>query len=317
MRVTTAGQTQAIIARLMDSSSKLGDAQDQVASGLKVAKMSDDPTAASQVVRDQTALRGIDQYSRNATSIGTSLDSEDSALQQITDILNRAKELGTAANSATASATSRAASAAEVQQLFNQAVSTGNTKVGDTYLFGGTNNDGREPFDATQPNFVPTDPSTTTGGAPVPRYPVGERSLDVGAGGQTLAGAHDGTSVLLGTTNGVPDSSKGVLAALQQLQQSLSSTDPSTISGSLTSIDTAFDAVQVRVSDLGARQNRVDAVKTSLTALQSTFTQQKSDLSEVDTAQAYTEMVARQTAYQTAMMASSKVMGLSLTDYLK
>ncbi|HEY0777248.1 MAG TPA: flagellin [Gemmatirosa sp.] len=317
MRVTSAGQTQAIIARLLDSSSKLADAQDQVTSGLKVSKMSDDPTSASLIVRDSATLRGIDQYSRNATSAGTALDAEDSVTQQLTDLLNRAKELGVGANSATTTASERAASAAEVQQLLSQAVSLGNTKVGNTYLFGGTSNDGREPFDQSQPNFVPTDPATTPGGAAVPRYPVGQLSIDVGAGGQTVTGAHDGTTIFFGTTNGAPDSTKGVLPALQQLQKALTDPDPSKIGGAITSLDTAFDTLQVHVGELGARQNQVDAVKTGLTALQSTVTQQKSDLSDVDTAQAYTEMVARQTAYQTAMLASSKVMGLSLTDYLR
>ncbi|GJG86626.1 flagellar hook-associated protein 3 [Gemmatimonadetes bacterium T265] len=317
MRVTTAGQTQAIIARLLDTSSKLAEAQDQVTTGLKVSKMSDDPTSASLVVRDSAALRGIDQYTRNATTTGTALAAEDSVTQQLSDLLNRAKELGVGANSSTASASARAASAAEVQQLLDQAVSLGNTKVGNTYLFGGTNNDGREPFDATQSNFVPTDPSTTPGGAPVPRYPQGQLSVDVGAGGQTVTGAHDGTTLFLDTTNGAPNSSKGVLPALQQLQQALAGSNTSAIAGALTAIDTASDTLQVHVGELGARQDQVDAVKTGLTALQTTLTQQKSDLSEVDTAQAYTEMVARQTAYQTAMLASSKVMGLSLTDYLK
>jgi len=37
----------------------------------------------------------------------------------------------------------------------------------------------------------------------------------------------------------------------------------------------------------------------------------------VDMEEAITEMVARQTAYQAAMQASSRVMGLSLTDYLR
>jgi len=38
---------------------------------------------------------------------------------------------------------------------------------------------------------------------------------------------------------------------------------------------------------------------------------------EVDAAEAFTEAVARQTAYQAAMLASSRVMGLSLADYLR
>ena len=317
MRVTTAGQTQAIIARLLDTSSKLADASDQVTSGLKVSKMSDDPTSASLIVRDNATLRGIDQYTRNATSTGTALDAEDTVTQQLNDLLNRAKQLGVGANSATTTPSERAASAAEVQQLLAQAVSLGNTKVGNTYLFGGTTNDGREPFDPSQPAFVPTDPATTAGGTPTPHYPVGQLSIDVGAGGQTVTGAHDGTSIFLGTTNGAPDSTKGVLPALQQLQQALAGSDPSKIGAALTSLDTAFDTLQVHIGELGARQNQVDAVKTGLTGLQSSVTQQQSDLRDVDTAQAYTEMVARQTAYQAAMMASSKVMGLSLTDYLK
>ena len=316
MRVTTAGQTQAIIARLLESQSQLAAAQDRATTGLKVSKMSDDPTSASTIVRDSAALRGITQYTRNVQGVTASLNAEDSALQQLNDLMNRAKEVGVEVNTATATPTARAAAAAEVQQLFTQAVAVANTKVGNEYVFGGTNNDGRQPFDASSATFVPSD-TPTVGGPSVPRYPTGVRTIEVGAGGQTLAGAHDGTSVFLGYTNGAPDATRGVLPALKQLAAALGGTDASQIGGAITTLDTAFDQTQIHVGELGARQNQTDSVGTGLTALQSTLTQQKSDLSEVDTAQAYTEMVARQTAYQTAMLASSKVMGHSLTDYLR
>jgi len=312
MRVTTAGQTQAIIARLLDSQSKLAQAQDRATTGLKVSKMSDDPMSASTIVRDSAALRGVTQYTRNAQGVSASLDAEDSALQQLNDLLTRAKEVGVEANTSTANATARSAAAAEVQQLLTQAVSVANTKVGNDYLFGGTNSDGRPPFDASATTFVPSD--TAAGGAAVPRYPTGVRPIDVGAGGQTLDGAHDGTSVFLGYTNGAPDAARGVLPALRQLAQAL---DPAQIAPALATLSDAFDGLQVRVGELGARQNQTDAVTTGLSALQSTLTQQKSGLSEVDMEQAITEMLARQTAYQSAMLASSKVMGLSLTEYLR
>lgn len=315
MRVTTAGQTQAIIARLLDSQSKLAEAQDRASSGIKVGRMSDDPTAASTIVRDSGALRGIAQYTRNAQGVTTSLNAEDSAVQQLNDLLTRAKEIGVEANTSTASPTARSAAAAEVQQLLSQAVSVANTKVGNDYLFGGTNSDGRPPFDAAATTFVPSD--TAAGGTSVPRYPTGVRSIDVGAGGQTLDGAHDGTSVFLGYTNGAPDGTRGVLPALRQLAQALSGADTTQIAPAMSTLDDAFDQVQVRVGELGARQNQTDAVTTGLTALQTTLTQQKSGLSEVNMEQAITEMLARQTAYQSAMLASSKVMGLSLTEYLR
>lgn len=316
MRVTTAGQTHAIITRLLASQSSLAEAQDRATSGLKVAKMSDDPTAASTIVRDSTALHGITQYSRNVSTVTASLDAEDSAIQQLGTILDRAKEVGVEVNTATATPTARTAAAAEVRQLLAQAVAVANTKVGTEYVFGGTNNDGRAPFDASSANFVPSDASTP-GGSPVPRFPTGVRTVDVGAGGQTLQGAHDGTSVFLGYTGGAPDATKGVLPALQQLVTTLGSGDASTIGSAIANLDDANGALQVRIGELGARQNQADATGTTLTALQSTLTQQKSGLSEVDMEQAITEMLARQTAYQAAMMASSKVMGLSLTDYLR
>lgn len=315
MRVTTAGQTQAIIARLLDSQSKLAQAQDRATTGLKVSKMSDDPTSASTIVRDSAALRGVTQYTRNAQGVSASLDAEDSALQQLNDLLTRAKEVGVEVNTSTANATARSAAAAEVQQLLTQAVSVANTKVGNDYLFGGTNSDGRPPFDASATTFVPSD--TAAGGAAVPRYPTGVRPIDVGAGGQTLDGAHDGTSVFLGYTNGAPDAARGVLPALRQLAQALDGADLAQIAPALATLSDAFDGLQVRVGELGARQNQTDAVTTGLSALQSTLTQQKSGLSEVDMEQAITEMLARQTAYQSAMLASSKVMGLSLTEYLR
>lgn len=319
MRVSTAGQTQAIIKRLLDSQSKLADAQERATSGLKVARMSDDPTAASAILRDSTALRGASQYVRNAQGVTASLDAEDTALQQVNDLLNRAKELGVEANTATATPLARAAASAEVQQLFKQAVAVANTKLGDQYVFGGTNNDGRAPFDASSATFVPSDPpppGSPAGAADVPRFPTGTRAIDVGAGGQTLDGAHDGTSVFLSYTGGAPDASRGVLPALKQLADAISA-DPSQIGTALTAIDDAASQTQVRVGELGARQNQTDLVSAGLTALQTSVTQHKSSLQEVDAEQAITEMLARQTAYQAAMMASSKVMGLSLTDYLR
>jgi flagellar hook-associated protein 3 FlgL len=43
----------------------------------------------------------------------------------------------------------------------------------------------------------------------------------------------------------------------------------------------------------------------------------RSDLQEVDLEAAMTQLVTRQTAYQSAMLATSKVLSLSLADYLR
>jgi flagellar hook-associated protein 3 FlgL len=317
MRVTTAGQTQATITRLMDAQRRLAEAQQRATSGLRVEKVSDDPTSASAIMQAGSGVRAVAQYARNVDRVSASLDAEDSALQQVTDLLTRAKELGVGANSASADGNARAAAAAEVRALLAQAVSVANTKVGDDYLFGGLNSDGRPPFDPDGALFVPADPppaGSPPGAPPVPRFPAGTRIVEAGAGGQRAQGAHDGTTVFLG---GAPGGSTGVLPALRQLEAALTGGDQTQLGAALGALDAAFTGLQTTVGEVGARQNQADALKTGLAALDATLAQQKSGLSEVDAEQAITEMISRQTAYQAAMLASSRVMGMSLADYLR
>ena len=306
MRITNALVTRETITRLGLNSERLQEAQERVSSGLKLKTISDDPVAGAQVMETSSALRGITQFKRNAQSIGSELDAEDTALGSVTDLLTRAKELAISQAGATANATTRTATAAEVKQLIGQAVMVGNTKVGDAFLFGGANSSNVQPFDVnqtTQPPLYVAVPAGQT--APV--APQGGRRVEV-APGQTVGGAHDGNSAFVTT---------GVLSSLKALYDGLVNNDAPAIQASSTGIDGAIDAVQALVGDVGARRNQIDAVQAGLGASEANLTQVKSDLSEVDMEQAITEMVSRQTAYQAAMMASSKVMGMSLADYLK
>jgi flagellar hook-associated protein 3 FlgL len=316
MRVTNAGQTRAMIARLQTGASRLEESQRRVTSGLRVEKMSDDPVAGAAIMKAGGALRGVAQYQRNARSVGAKLDAEDAALGQLGDLLARAKEIGVQQLGGPGTPGTRHAAAAEVRQLLAQAVDVGNTRFGDDFLFGGTTNDGRTPFTTAAPPFVATDPppaGSPPGTPDVPRLPTGERRVEVAAG-QTMAGPHSGAEVFL---PGAPGGADGMLDSLHALQAAIAADDGDAIAAAMTRVDASFERLQGHVGEVGARQNQADTVQAALAALEGAFTTQKSDLSEVDMEQAITEMVARQTAYQAAMLASSKVMGMSLTDYLR
>jgi flagellar hook-associated protein 3 FlgL len=314
MRVSNALVTQSIIGRLQTSSRLLQEAQLRATSGKKVERLSDDPTAGSAIMQASSGLRGLEQYGRNVDRVKARLDAEDSALGQVTEILTRAKELGIATVGANADGAARTTGAAELRQLILQVVNLGNTKLGDEYLFGGTNSDGaRPPF--TPPTtlsdgsrvFVTTDPPTAPATVPVPRTPTGQRGVEIAAG-QVLYGAHDGARVFLQT---------GVFKALDDLATAMETDQPAQMGLALHALDAAFAGVQATIGEVGARQNQVDVVRGGIDALTASLAEQKSGLAEVDMEQAITEMLARQTAYQSAMLASSKVMGLSLTDYIR
>lgn len=306
MRISNALVTRNTIAGMMTNSAKLAESQQRVTSGLKVATMSDDPAAGAAIMQASGSLRAIAQYRSNVGQVGSELDVEDTALDQVGQLLMRAKELAVGQSGANASTASRQAAAQEVKELIAQAVQLGNTKLGDAYVFGGASAAATAPFDITQtgqvPNYV-----TIPSGQLAPVLPQGARAVEIAAG-QTMAGAHDGDALFV---------QSGVFQSLQDLYAGLTADSPTAITASLTTLDGAFSAVQSFVGDVGARRNRVETVQAGLDAFETNLTTLKSDLSEVDMERAIAEMVSRQTAYQAAMLASSKVMGMSLTDYLR
>ena len=313
MRVTNALVTRSLSRRLLENQRLLSEAQERVATGKRVQKLSDDPTAGSAIMQAGGSLRGIAQYTRNVEHLATRLDAEDSALGQLTDLMTRARELGVATVGGNVDAAGRRAAGAELRQLLGQVVNVANTKLGDDYLFGGIGNDGRAPFtlptlqaDGTT-TFVVLDPPADPADAPTPRVPTGERQYEIAAG-QTMSGPHAGGKVFLDS---------GMLDVLNRLAFAMETDQTADMGSAMRDLDVAFSDVQALVGEIGARQNQSDIVRAGLAALRDTFTAQKSALSEVEMEQAITEMVQRQTAYQAAMLASSKVMGLSLAEYLR
>lgn len=304
MRVTNSLVTRSLTNRLLENQRLLAEAQERVATGKRVRKMSDDPTAGSAIMQSSNQLRALTQYRRNVESVGSRIDAEETALDQMTQLMVRAKELGIGQIGSTANTDSRRAAAAEVRQLLDQMLQLGNQRFGEEYLFGGTNAQGRLPFDpaqtATAPRFAPL-----VAGVPAP--PQGSRAVEVGDR-QVVQGPHDGDTVFLDTR---------AFDVLKDLADGLAADDAAQIADAMRALDVSFSGVQALVGEVGARQNQVETLASQLDALEQNLEVYKSDLAEVDMEKAITEMVARQTAYQAAMLASSRVMGLSLTEYLR
>ena len=306
MRISNALITSTTIARLQENARALAEAQERATSGLRIRRMSDDPAGASEVMGHDRSRRAIAQYRRNVDALGAKLTAEDTALDQLGQLLTRARELAVQAGSDNVGVDARRATGAEVRQLLKQALTIANAKHDDAYLFGGAAGD-RVPFDEAQTGAGPTKYAVLDGGgAPIAQ---GVLASEIGDG-QRLEGQHDGKQVFLDT---------GALAALDRLATALETTpaDNAEIGAAGADLAAAHGDVQRLVGDVGARMNRLEATRATLDALDATVTEQRSTLAEVDAEQAITEMLGKQTAYQAAMIATSRVLGLSLAEYLR
>ncbi len=279
------GSTQRLMA-------EIGDLQRTITSGLRVERPSDDPAAIGSIMKTSGGLRALEQYRDNLGIAQSRLSLENGVLDQITDVLTRAKELALGQGGATASTETREAVRKEVEGLTAHLIDLGNTQFTGSYLFGGAYADQR-PF--------------STAGVDPARPPADDFMVEGGAG-RTFLGNHGGQEVFVDS---------GALDALAALSQALASDSPDGIQSAIGDIDDAFHAVQALTADVGARMNRADRALENLDSLEMELLEQRSGLQDTDMEEAITKLVNRQVTYEAAMMANARIMNLTLTDYLR
>ena len=120
--------------------------QQQVASGKRIELPSDDPAAALRILPLQNDLRNLQQMADNAQLARETLDTSAAALEDGSSLMQRLRELTMQAANGTLGESDRASIGAEMDQMLQQLVGIANSRRGDRFLFGGTQN-GEAPFE--------------------------------------------------------------------------------------------------------------------------------------------------------------------------
>lgn len=126
------------INRLQDISSNLVNTQQQISTGKKVNKPSDDPVAAARILKLDQELKRIETYGRNADLADNRLKQEESTLASAVDILQRVRELTVQAGNGTLSANDRQSISEELKERLDQLANIANTRdASGEYIFSG------------------------------------------------------------------------------------------------------------------------------------------------------------------------------------
>lgn len=297
MRITNSIIQQTSLSNVQKNLRELYRAQEQVTSGKKIRIASDDPIGAATSMGTRSSIRALEQYRRGVQTATARSASEETVLDQLTDVLTRAKELSVAYGSDTVSSDQRREAAIEIDELLKQAVSLGNTKFNEGYLFAGSGAN-VAPY-ATVVTGGNLDFTTTS--------PTGTLQIEVSAT-HTVPANHNGTEVFEDT---------GVLTSLRELSMALRSGDRDAVTTAASGVDGAFEQLQHLIGEVGARVSSLQVTDANLDALDTGLQVLKSDVEEVDLEKAITELMGRQTSYQAALMSTSRVIGMTLADYLR
>jgi flagellar hook-associated protein 3 FlgL len=297
MRVSNSIVYDSIKLRLSQITEELNKANTVVASGKRILKLSDDPVGLTQGLSIKSTLSNIEQMGRNITLGNSWLAASESAMSQVQDVLSEANALSVQMTNGTVSASERRSAAETVQNMLEELVSLANTEVNGRYVFAGSETDSA-PFSLEADNSV-----TYHGDNNAFTVKIGkDATVQVGSDGEAVFG-----------TSGQPDD---IFKVFSDLKTALENDDISGIQASMTNLDGRLDQVASKISDIGSKMLRMEMKENIFQDLSISNTERLSKIEDADITEAILDLQAKQVAYQAALSAASKVLQMSLVDYM-
>ncbi|WP_214825399.1 flagellar hook-associated protein FlgL [Exiguobacterium algae] len=311
MRVTQTMLTQTNLKHLSSSYNTLARVQEQLISGKRIQKASEDPVVAMQGIRYRTEVREVDQFRRNVSEATSWMDLTDSTLNEVTEAIKRIRELTTQAANDTYDASQRAIMKSEVDQLVEHIGSLANSKAGEKYIYNGTKTD--------QP-LVNLDN--------LKAY-LNDSTLDVNsiytdaAGAPTTSGKIE-FEVSKGITmqvNMQPETvfGKELFEGLRNLSLLLNNpaTGGADLSAELETLDTLGQSLITERAELGARANRLELVDNRLQDHEIIAKTIMSDNEDIDVEKVIMELKSHETVHRAALSAGARIIQPTLLDFLR
>ena len=296
MRITNNMLSQNLLRNLETAQGRMGQLQNQLSSGHRISRPSDDPVGIQNAMRLKSNISSVEQWKSNADEAIGYMNTTDSTLGDMTSMLQRVRELTVQGANGTLAADDRIAIANEVYQISDQLKMMANTQIGSKYIFSGT---------ATDKELIPLDGSSSKANGQAVKFEVGNNlDLSISVNGRTLFG--DTTTTPL-----------GILATLDKLRTALKNNDSTGINDGLGNIDANISNVITHRSDLGARTNRMTAIRSQLDSTSTNLQQNLSDVQDVDMAKTITDFTNQENVYKAALAVGAKIIQPSLVDFMR
>jgi flagellin len=262
----------------------MSKAMEQLSTGKRINTAADDAAGLAISTKMTAQIRGLNQAVRNANDAISVIQTAEGATQEITNMLQRMRELAVQSANDTYTADDRAALGDEYKQLGDEI-----TRIADSTQFNGMN--------------LFTGTNSSAGG--------------IGSSGVATfqVGANSGTSFTIEVTFEKMDGATLFTSAPAAADINTHSASQSTIDA----IDTALETVDDFRSDLGSKINRLNYAVDNMTATSTNTAASRSRIQDTDYAQATTELARTQIIQQaaTAMLAQANQQPASVLSLLQ
>lgn len=265
----------------------------QISTGKRINTASDDPVNANNILTSKSLLSSFEQYGRNIDYGLSYLNITEKSLDRAKDVLSRIQELAVTASTGTADGSSRSMIASEVNNLYDELVSIGNTNFDGKYIFSGYKTD--------------TAAFSSSGAY---QGDANSQQIKISAGSNLTLGVNGG-EVFKGIGGGTD-----ILQAVSDLASALSANDTAGIKSSIGTLESSYSQVSNAVSDIGGKVSRLTASSDDLTMFKLEVKSLISGMEDADLTKLISELKVNQVALEASLASASKIFSVNIFDYL-
>ncbi|NPB09661.1 MAG: flagellar hook-associated protein 3 [Thermodesulfobacteria bacterium] len=287
--------------------------ENQIASGVKYEKPSDNPVDLVRSLGYRRSLEEIERYQVSIREGKSYLHTMEGAYEGLENLVMRAKQLAIQARNDSLSDENRKALAIEVDNLLQEALALANTKHGGRYVFAGNRPagyaNGETPFELRR--------------EVLPDGSVQEKVIYQGGEEDLYYAYSSDGKILVGRNGNQALMQSELFDTLISLKKTLESNNVADTTKEVEELGVHIDRLD-RVLDhllneraaLGARVDHLELKENLYEETKTTIQENLSEAQDADLLEVATRLRAKETAYQAALAAASKVMQLSLVNYL-
>lgn len=297
MRVTNSMMANNLNYNLNQNLRRLERIQTWLSTTKYINRPSDDPSGIVNTLRYTSYITEAGEYLSKIAEARNFLNSTDSALANVTEILHRANELTIQGINGTNPTTAREAIAIEMRELQDQIRVIANTTFGSKHIFAGTN--------VTQAPMQ-DDPVTWTGND-------SEMYLEIGVG----------TTIPINSTikevffNDTDPDNPGIYQLLGRIADALENEDVEALNQDLGLIQERLDSITQERAVIGAKVNRLDLQETRLENTRINYEELLSKNQDADLAEVIMQLKMQENVYRASLAAGARIIMPSLVDFLR
>lgn len=295
LRITQNSMNRTQLAGLNTSLGRLQGTQEQLTTGKRISRPSDDPVGTVSALKFRDQQNQLAQFGENITDGLARLTASDDALTQTNNMTQVIRTKTLAALNGVNGPDQRRAYAAEIKELKAGLLQQANSSYADRPLFGGTSPE-KTAFDASGAFIGNTLPVLRQ----INDSPGTAGQLNVGVNGQEAFG--------------------NALATGGDLDKLITAIETGSESGMKAGLD-AVDALRNNISNVqstvGARVNRLTSLEALNGRQDDAAAVALSKVEDTDFQKAAMDLAIQSTAYQAALAASAKVIQPSLVDFIR